>query len=156
DSFYRFTSYYGTVVRQSVDLQSAETILTDYEKLKPPAPGAPLSAGWKSISVSGLNFTYETDEEQTYHLQDVAIDLQKGKSIAIVGHSGSGKSTLLTLLRGLQAPGSADVHVDGVRLGHGLSHLAGTTTLMPQDPEIFADTIRNNIVFGMEASQEEI
>src|SRR4029453_11815560 len=37
-----------------------------------------------------------------------------------------------------------------------LRHLNGRTTLVPQDPEIFADTIRFNITFGMESDESEI
>lgn len=156
DSFYRFTSYYGVVVRQSVDLQSAEHILRDYEATLPVPGEAALPTGWRRVAVANLCFTYEDGERQTHQLQDVGINLELGKSIAVVGASGSGKSTLLTLLRGLQPPSKVEISADGVKLEKGLRHLSGVTALMPQNPEIFADTIRFNITFGMQASDDEI
>jgi ATP-binding cassette, subfamily B, bacterial len=156
DSFYRFTAYYGVVARQSVDVQSAEPILAAYEAALPRPEQAILPAGWKKLSITGLSFSYEDAERKTHHLQDVFMDLELGKTIALVGPSGSGKSTLLSLLRGLQSSAVAEVSVDGTRLEHGLRHLSDATALMPQNPEIFADTIGFNITFGQVASSEEI
>jgi len=155
DSFYNFASQYGRVVRQAADLKSAKSILEDVETEILPAVDAPLPADWKRLSVRGLNFAYVT-ENKRQHLHNAAIDLERGKKVAIVGKSGSGKSTLLRLLRGLDTADSVTVTADGVTLPHKLRHFADATTLMPQDPEIFADTIRFNIAFGLDATEEEI
>jgi ATP-binding cassette, subfamily B, bacterial len=56
----------------------------------------------------------------------------------------------------LHSADRVEVECDGVKLQHGLSHLAKHTTLMPQDPEIFADTIRFNIAFGLESDEAQI
>jgi ABC-type multidrug transport system fused ATPase/permease subunit len=156
DSFYNFAGQYGRVVRQAADLKSANTILSGVETEATPAPASDLPSGWNVVCVRALNFNYEDADKRRQHLKDVAVDLARGRSIAIVGQSGSGKSTLLRLLRGLDNPLSVSVTADGVELPEKLGHLSGVTTLMPQDPEIFADTIRFNIAFGMEASEEEI
>ncbi len=156
ESFYIFAAYYGVVVRQAADLRGADTINEAYNSLEVVSHDAELPSGWNEINVSKLNFTYEDEKHRTHHLNDVCVNLKKGNSIAFVGESGSGKSTLLSLLRGLQKPGSVEVRVDGNLMDQGLSHLAHATTLMPQDPEIFADTIRFNITFGMEASDDQV
>lgn len=49
-------------------------------------------------------------------LADVAFDIARGESVAVVGASGSGKSTLLSLLAGLDTPSSGEVHLDGALL----------------------------------------
>src|SRR5262249_23507689 len=95
-------------------------------------------------------------QQRVHHLEDVSIRLERGKSIALVGESGSGKSTLLSLLRGIQSAEQVIVACDGKISPDKLKHLNGRTTLVPQDPEIFADTIRFNITFGMEANESEI
>jgi ABC-type multidrug transport system fused ATPase/permease subunit len=87
------------------------------------------------------------------HLSHINIELSKGLSIALVGESGSGKSTLLSLLRGLQDPDSVQVMCDGKTLPKGLRHMAGETTLLPQDPQLFNDTVERNVTFGLEAHE---
>ena len=157
ESFYTFAGYYGVVVRQAADLRGVDTIGDAYDELDHSADQAePLSSEWRKIRVQNLNFTYEDDKHRLHHLNDVAIELVRGKSIALVGESGSGKSTLLNLLRGLQKPQAVSVVVDGTQMPHGLRHLAAVTTLMPQDPEIFADTIAFNIAFGMDADRADM
>ncbi len=103
-----------------------------------------------------LTFTYEDAEGNHRHLDKVNIELRRGQAIALVGASGGGKSTLLNLLRGLDRPAHVNVLRDGQPAAGGLSYLSQATTLMPQDPEIFGDTVRFNIAFGMEASDAEL
>lgn len=155
DSFYQFAWIYGTVVRQAADVKSAEPI----------ANGMPeaceeeqfhLPKEWDVLEVKNLNFTYEDDKHRKHHLKDINLTLKKGLSIAFVGESGSGKSTLLSLLRGTQNAHCANVFADGVDLPGGLKHIADATTLMPQDPEIFSDTIGFNLTFGLEVDEDEV
>ena len=62
----------------------------------------------------------------------------------MVGESGSGKSTYLSLLRGLYDVDSVRVSVNGRSFDH-LHILSHNTSLIPQEPEIFEDTMRYNI-----------
>jgi ATP-binding cassette, subfamily B, bacterial len=155
DSFYSFAMVFGTVVRQSADVKSADTIL----ELAPETTRGfvdALPCKYQNLRISNLSFRYEDEQHLTHHLDDVALDLAPGKAIALVGESGSGKSTLLALLRGLHQAQLVTVTCDGVVLPDQLAHLTSHTTLIPQDPEIFADTIRFNITFGMEAHESEV
>lgn len=156
DSFYNFASQYGRIVRIAADIHAANLILQDMDNLPKTPTDATLPKDWRQISVHDLSFSYQDKTDRRVNLDRVGIELVKGKAIAVVGQSGSGKSTLLRLLRGLDNSDKCRVLADGVALKHRLHHLAGATTLMPQDPEIFADTIRFNIAFGMEASDLEI
>lgn len=155
-SFYDFSALYGTLVKQSADVRSADTICDAAAELCAPAHTSRLGDDWRRIEVRDLNFRYEDEERRTHHLDGAWIDLTKGKAIAVVGESGSGKSTLLRLLRGLHHADSVKVSCDGKELSDGLADLAETTTLLPQDPQIFADTIRTNVSFGLEVSDDEI
>ncbi|HEY9712212.1 MAG TPA: ABC transporter ATP-binding protein, partial [Chroococcales cyanobacterium] len=151
-----FANIYGTIDRQAAALRSVDTINEAYNASDLTESNADLSRSWKEIEVRNLNFTYEDEKCKSHHLNDLCIKLERGKSIAIVGESGSGKSTLLSVLRGLQKPESVEVTADGVKLPQDLRHLSHSTTLLPQDPEIFADTIRFNISFGVEADDDEL
>jgi ATP-binding cassette subfamily B protein len=115
-----------------------------------------MKSTWRSVAVQHLYFTYSDERQRVHHLEDVAITLEKGKAIALVGESGCGKSTLLNLLRGMQQPDRVKLFCDGAEHPHQLRHLAEITTLLPQDPEIFADTIRFNITFGLDATEQQI
>lgn len=155
ESFYDFASLYGTVVKQAADIENADTILgADTKRIG--EPDAPVPDDWKTVQITGLNFKYEDEKHRVHHLEDLAIRLERGKSIALVGESGSGKSTLLSLLRGVQQAEIATVHCDGHVMPGKLRCLNASTTLVPQDPEIFADTIRFNITFGLEVSDDEV
>ncbi|HEY9791530.1 MAG TPA: ABC transporter ATP-binding protein [Candidatus Obscuribacterales bacterium] len=155
DTFYNFAMIYGTVVREAADVKSADTILDAMPASRAAEP-AKLPAAWRSMSVCHLRFRYEDEKHRVHHLDDVSIQLAPGRSIAFVGESGSGKSTLLSLLRGLHEPQSVGVRCDGLDLPEKLAHLTANTTLIPQDPEIFADTIRFNITFGLESDDSSL
>ncbi len=155
DSFYDFTDLYGRVVKNAADVESAESINRAFLDMNQ-SHVASLPAGWTTVEVNDLCFKYHDEKHREHHLQNVKIKLERGKRIALVGESGCGKSTLLLLLRGLQDADSVTMRCDGQLMAHGLKHLASHTTLIPQDPEIFSDTIGFNITFGMPATSNEI
>jgi ABC-type multidrug transport system fused ATPase/permease subunit len=111
-------------------------------------------AAWKKIEIENLSFAYQDAEHRPHAIRNLSFDLARGEKIALVGFSGSGKSTLMTLLRGLYTAAAGHIVVDGV--DYPLGALAQLTTLIPQDPEIFENTIRYNITFGVEHSDDEI
>lgn len=156
DSFYNFAYIYGSVMRQATDVQSAEVLIEAHAQVNPDAEKYNMPANWKELNINNLHFTYEDEKHRTHHLEDVSIKLTRGTTVAFVGQSGSGKSTCLSLLRGVQTADEVELVCDGNVLPGKLAHLSHSTTLMPQDPEIFADTIKFNITFGFEASDEDI
>jgi ABC-type multidrug transport system, ATPase and permease components len=153
DSFSDFSLLYGLVVRDATNVRSADTIVRAASTLSNEVEQYALPTGWNTLAINNLNFAYEDAEHGKMHLSDINIELSKGTSIALVGESGSGKSTLLSLLRGLQEPDGVQVLCDGKQLQYGLKHMAGETTLLPQDPQLFNDTIERNVTFGLEAHE---
>jgi lipoprotein-releasing system ATP-binding protein len=61
----------------------------------------------------GVAKTYAEGDLRTDVLRDVSFDLERGKTLAIVGASGAGKSTLLHILGGLDTLSAGEVEVDG-------------------------------------------
>lgn len=153
DSFSDFALLYGHVVRKATNVRSADTIVGAALALANNVEQYALPATWNTLAINNLNFTYEDAEYGKMHLSDINIELSKGLSIALVGESGSGKSTLLSLLRGLQDPDRVHVLCDGKPLPNGLKHMARETTLLPQDPQLFNDTVERNVTFGLEAHE---
>lgn len=82
-------------------------------------------------------------------LNDVSFVVEKGESIAIVGHSGSGKSTLVNLLPRFYDVTAGRILLDGVNVEeYELSNLRFAISLVSQDVILFNDTIANNIAYG--------
>lgn len=153
-AFFTFAWKYSETVHQYADFRSAEDIL--HAETASASSRAALPKDWRTIHIEDLHFTYEEKGGQEHHLHDIALTLRRGKKIALIGESGSGKSTIMALLRGLYAPGRVTVTCDGRLLKHGLKHLAPSVTLIPQDPEIFANTVEYNVTIDTKQAQREV
>ena len=153
-TFYNFASLYGRLVNYSARLSNTEPIDNAYEDSSKEF-GGKIDFDWKEIEIKNLNFSYE-QEGKKQHLKDVNLKLIRGQKIALVGESGSGKSTVLSLLRGLHPPQKGRVFFDGKELSRGFERLKSHVTLIPQDPEIFNNTIGHNITFGLRNKIEDV
>jgi ATP-binding cassette, subfamily B, bacterial len=91
-------------------------------------------------------------------LDGVSFRVNPGERVAIVGPSGAGKSTVFHLLLRFYDPVSGAVTFDGVRLSDAEpTDIRRHIALVPQDPVVFATTVRDNIRFGRpEATVAEI
>lgn len=82
-------------------------------------------------------------------ISEVNFNLEKGKTIALVGPSGSGKSTLADLLSRFYDVKSGGITIDGVDLRDlKLSDLRGLMGIVSQESILFNDTVFNNIALG--------
>lgn len=70
----------------------------------------------KILKINGLEKTYTSGSRQLTVLQDIAFEVEKGQTFAIVGPSGSGKTTLLGLCAGLDTPNKGLVELCGYDL----------------------------------------
>ncbi|MDF3023292.1 MAG: msbA 1 [Alphaproteobacteria bacterium] len=143
-----FIWMHGTWLNALTDLRATQHIMDDHQKLASGTATA-LPPTWQKLDISNLQFTYATKmNREVATLADINLKLGHGEKIALIGGSGGGKSTLLSLLRALHNPQHADVTVDGQKAG--FDALSQLTTLIPQDPEIFENTIRFNVSFGLD------
>lgn len=101
-----------------------------------------------SIALESVCFGY--GREASPVLEDASLVIKRGETVALVGASGSGKTTLADLIVGVLRPSSGVVLVDGIDLNKlNLSEYREKIAYVPQDPMVFHDSIRNNLVFGL-------
>jgi ABC-type multidrug transport system fused ATPase/permease subunit len=101
----------------------------------------------QSIRVENVFFKY--NPEDNYALEDISIEIIKGKTTAIVGGSGGGKTTLIGLLMRYHDPQQGRVLVDGIDLRQiKRKSWSKYVSIVEQDPYLFHDTIYNNILYG--------
>ena len=90
-------------------------------------------------------------------LKDINLVIPKGKTVALVGQSGSGKSTLLDLIPRYYDVQKGEILIDGINIKdlgvHDLRQLIGNVN---QEASLFNDSFKNNISFGVNATDEAI
>lgn len=156
NSFFELTWRWGDLVVKATRLRAVEKIEGDYDELVGRTYSENLPAGWSELQLTGITFSHAGDSDQAAGVFGVDLTIRRGRSYAVVGSSGSGKSTLLSLLRGLNPATVGSVVCDGAVIESGLIAVAHGTTLVPQDPEVFADTILKNVTMGIEAPREKV
>jgi len=120
------------------------------------APGATeLSAGKGLVSFEGVWFGYTRGRPV---LQGVDLELEPGRTVALIGHTGSGKTTLASLVPRFYDVTAGRVAVDGADVRDlRLTSLRREIGVIAQDPFLFSATVRENIAFGVpEATDVEV
>ncbi len=109
------------------------------------------------VAFSKVNFSYPTRTDVQV-LKSVSFDLNRGKTLALVGRSGSGKSTIASLLMRFYAIENGIVTVNKKPLSEiDLKVWRNALAFVPQDVLLFGGTIRENIAYGdTKAGEEQI
>jgi ATP-binding cassette subfamily B protein len=89
-------------------------------------------------------------------LKDVSFVIERGQTVAIVGHTGAGKTTLTSLMMRFYEVTAGRILLDGVDLReHDLDELRGHFAVVLQDPFLFTGTIGDNIRMGNDEIGDE-
>lgn len=125
------------------------------KKLPEPKPDHPLPIGnIQELEFSNVRFKHQS--AQMPALDNISFDVRTGETIAFVGPSGSGKTTLVKLLVGLYRPQEGEILFNGVH-GHDIDFDTLRTQIgfVTQDTQLFAGTIKENLLFVNPAATEE-
>ena len=140
-----------SLLRYKINLDGLNEIESAYRQHATPANDSG-NPNWRSAEAQNVTFNYPGQiggDAPVPSLDVPSVLLARGRRIALVGPSGSGKSTLLRLLCGLHDAETGVVSFDGMS-DSPLAGLANLSTLVPQDAEIFENTLRYNVTCGVE------
>jgi ATP-binding cassette, subfamily B, bacterial MsbA len=146
-SFYNMQKGSAAIVR-------IEEILNAPVKVDENINGLKLAVFNKSIEFKNVCFSYD----DKLILKNINLNIEKGKTIALVGSSGAGKSTLADLIPRFHDASTGEILIDGVNIKeYSLYSVRKQMGIVTQEPILFNDTIASNIALGMEnASDEQI
>lgn len=146
----------GTVIntyRESeVSLNNFERILATPVEAQ---PAHPVNVGAvHDVEFKGVTFKHQS--ASTNALTNVSFKVSSGETVAFVGPSGSGKTTTVKLLVGLYSPAAGSVLYNGTP-GTEVDRapLAQQFGLVTQDTQLFAGTIRDNLLFVNPTATDE-
>ncbi|SDP50468.1 peptidase domain-containing ABC transporter [Clostridium gasigenes] len=107
------------------------------------------------VSLKNVTFRYGSRKPV---LNDISINIPKGKKVALVGESGSGKTTISKLLLKYYTPEEGEININDYNIEElDLYSLRRSLSYVPQNIELFSGSIRENITLGCgNASYEEV
>jgi ATP-binding cassette, subfamily B, bacterial len=108
-----------------------------------------------SLSLENVIFAHQTGNHNA--LEDISVSVNKGETVAFVGPSGSGKTTLVKLFVGLYTPTSGSLKYNGIDSTLiDVDTLRKRMSIVTQETQLFAGTIRDNLLFVRpDATDEE-
>ncbi len=131
-------------------LISAERLFTLIEESEDKAIN--YEGGFESLEVKNLAFSYGEDSV----LKDINLKINKGDKVLIKGVSGEGKSTLLKIITGLYktCEGEVNLIIDGKKINPSI--VKGVYSYSSQDNMLFFGTIKENVTFNKNYTNEEV
>ena len=163
-SFVAFNSYIGILIFPIITIGFVSTIIAQasasYERVYTVLSAPDIeTVGTVVESLSGAikatNIALAFDGKPA--LEDISLAIKAGSKTAIIGPTGAGKTQLLNILTGLTPPDSGQVTYDGIPL-HDLApdSFFAQIAIVFQDSIIFNTTVRENITFETEVTDEAL
>lgn len=143
----------ASMIQRAAASQKRINEFLDTEPLirQPEAAVSPVVEG----QISFDHITYRYPQTGITAIQDFSLQVKKGEKVAIIGRTGSGKTTLAQLLLRMYDPDQGSIQIDGTDIRKfDLHHLRKQVSYVPQDVFLFSDSIRNNIGFGMDETDD--
>jgi len=107
-----------------------------------------------AIEFKDVSYGYNEEKEI---IKNLSLRIKTNSSVALVGESGSGKSTIIKLIMGLIKYKKGNILIDGNELSTlNLNKYYDYVTYVSQEAPIFDGTLKENLVFDKEISEDEI
>ena len=108
-----------------------------------------------TVSFDSVTFAYPSTSVNV--LNDVSFRVESGGFLGIMGHTGAGKSTILKLVEKFYQPQSGQVRINGQDISEFTIHsVRSQIGFVSQDPFLFFGTIRDNVAYAREASDDDV
>jgi len=139
-------------------LPSADRVVEIFdEKIETDVFGEAVEFDEKIQNIKFENVNYKYEDSNDYVLKNINLNVKAGEIVAFVGKSGSGKTTLVNLLARFFNTDEGTVTVNGVNIKNiPLKIYRNKFAIVPQETFLFGGTIKENISFGKEVTDEEI
>ena len=139
-------------------LPSADRVVEIFdEKVETDVFGEAIEFDEKIQDIKFENVNYKYEDSNEYVLKNINLDVKAGEIVAFVGKSGSGKTTLVNLLARFFNTDEGTVKVNGVNIKNiPLKIYRNKFAIVPQETFLFGGSIKENISFGKEVTDEEI
>ncbi len=150
----QLSNVFDTAQQSAAGIRKLDGLLTERPSVT--APAEPVAVpGHGALALAGVGFTYP--EQGVRAIAGIDLEIPAGQRVALVGETGSGKSTMVKLLARFYDPTEGRVTIDGVDLraldpGEYRRRLG----YVPQEPYLFAGTIRDNLVYGNPDAPDEL
>lgn len=155
EAYLSFAVVYERMMFQKTQVQNSEEIEyfnSEFRDVKY------FNKNWQNIVLNNITFKYpNTLQHTSNHLSNIDFSIKRGEKIACIGESGSGKTTFLKVLHGLYENTKAQIAFDDkVFKKTNFVDVNLKTTLVPQEPELFSSSIRENVTFGLSYSDDRV
>jgi len=145
----------GQAQRATASGERIFEVLDEPEEIADRPNAGELPPGQGRICFESASFSYATGRPV---LAEIDLDIEPGRTIAVIGHTGSGKTTLASLVPRFYDVTGGRVTVDGVDIRDVTRvSLRRSIGVVAQDPFLFSATVRENIAFGApDATDEQV
>jgi ATP-binding cassette subfamily B protein len=145
----------GQAQRATASGERIFQIIDEPEEMTETDAPVALPDGRGHVRFEGVTFGY--DHERPV-LEGIELELEPGRTVALIGHTGSGKTTLASLVPRFYDVTEGRVTVDGLDVREAnLTSLRRAIGVIAQDPFLFSATVRENIAFGRpDATDDEV
>ena len=138
----------GAIIAQYQEARASMERLEEVLAIPPePKPEQPVRIGaLKRVAFENVSFTYPSATLPS--LESISLEIREGETVAFVGPSGSGKTSLVKLLVGLYRPTTGRLAINYADINEiDTDELRARIGLVTQDTQLFAGTIRENLLF---------
>lgn len=151
-----FSTAYYNVLKGLGSVERINKILFEENELKDPENPLEISKFKDSIEFKNVSFSYNNFDSREI-LTNVSFSIKKGNVLALVGPSGAGKTTIADLLPRFYEIDNGTIEIDGIDIKkYKKQDLRKLMGVVSQESILFNDTVRNNIAFGTEPTEEAI